>query len=106
MVFSFNFGSLDQDQNKEESLGDERSSDISWRKAEEIFLDDSHLGALGLNFGQWVWAHLMPSFAAKLPSYEQFELDEGTSINFVNSSIVCALLKTAGFVDGILLKYK
>lgn len=80
MVFSFNFGSLDQDQNKEESLGDERSSDISWRKAEEIFLDDSHLGAL-----------------AKLPSYEQFELDEGTSINFVNSSIVCALLKTAGY---------
>jgi len=82
MVFSFNFGSdsSDQDQKKEGSLGDERPSDISWRNAEEIFLDDSHLCAL-----------------AKLPSYEQFELEGGTSINFVNSSIVCTLLKDAGY---------
>jgi len=81
MVFSFNFGSAssDQEKKKEKSLGDERS-DISWRKAEEIFLDDSHLCAL-----------------AKLPSYEQFELDRGTSINFVNSSIVCTLLKDSGY---------
>jgi len=81
MVFSFNFGSAssDQEKKKEKSLGDERS-DISWRKAEEIFLDDSHLCAL-----------------AKLPSYEQFDLDRGTSINFVNSSIVCTLLKDSGY---------
>jgi len=56
MVFSFNFGSdsSDQDQKKEGSLGDERPSDISWKKAEEIFLDDSHLCALGLIFSQWL----------------------------------------------------
>ena len=109
MVFSFNFGSdsSDQDQKKEGSLGDERPSDISWKKAEEIFLDDSHLCALGLNFSQWLWTPLMLSLSAKLPSYEQFELDGGTSINFVNSSIVCTLLKDAGFVQRILhIKYK
>ena len=44
----------------------------------------------------------MLSFSAELPSYEQFELGGGTSINFVNSSIVCALLKDAGFVHSIL----
>ena len=63
MVFSFNFGSdsSDQDQKKEGSLGDERPSDISWRNAEEIFLDDSHLCALGLNLHQWMWTPLMLS---------------------------------------------
>jgi len=83
MVFSFNFGSTTPDeeqQKKQEFLGDERPSDISWKKAEEIFLDNSHLCAL-----------------AKLPSYEQFELGGGASINFVNSSIVCTLLKDAGY---------
>ena len=44
----------------------------------------------------------MLSLSAKLPSYEQFELDGGTPINFVNSSIVCTLLKDAGFVLSIL----
>ena len=51
MVFSFNFGSTTPDeeqQKKQEFLGDERPSDISWKKAEEIFLDNSHLCALGL----------------------------------------------------------
>ena len=49
MVFSFNFGAAapNEEQKKEESLGDEKPSDISWRKAEEIFLDDTHLCALG-----------------------------------------------------------
>jgi len=82
MLFSFNFGSdrADEGQKKTDSLGGEGPSDISWKMAEEIFLEDSHLCAL-----------------AKLPSYEQFELDENTSINFVNSSIVCTLLKDAGY---------
>jgi len=82
MVFSFNFGSAaaGEGQKKEDSVEGERPSDISWKKAEEIFLEDSHLCAL-----------------AKLPSYEQFELDENTSINFVNSSIVSTLLKDAGY---------
>ena len=49
MVFSFNFGAAapNEEQKKEESLGDEKPSEISWRKAEEIFLDDTHLCALG-----------------------------------------------------------
>ena len=50
MVFSFNFGSdrADEGQKKTDSLGGEGPSDISWKMAEEIFLEDSHLCALGM----------------------------------------------------------
>ena len=50
MVFSFNFGSAaaGEGQKKEDSVEGERPSDISWKKAEEIFLEDSHLCALGV----------------------------------------------------------
>ena len=90
MVFSFNFGSstpCDGEKKEEPQGGESTSLKISWRKAQEIYLEDSHLCAL-----------------AKLPSYEQFYLDEGSSkvdagmsINFVNTSIVCTLLKDAGY---------
>ena len=60
MVFAFNFGAnvADNIQEEEEIHGAQKTSGITWRKAEEIFLEDSHLCAL-----------------AKLPSYEQFDLD-------------------------------
>ena len=50
MLFSFNFGSdrADEGQKKTDSLGGEGPSDISWKMAEEIFLEDSHLCALGM----------------------------------------------------------
>ena len=50
MVFSFDFGSdrADEEHKKIDSLGGERPSDISWKTAEEIFLEDSHLCALGM----------------------------------------------------------
>ena len=50
MVFSFNFGSdrADEEHKEEDSLRSERPSDISWKIAEEIFLEDSHLCALGM----------------------------------------------------------
>ena len=82
MVFAFNFGAnvADNIQKEEEIHGAQKTSQITWRKAEEIFLEDSHLCAL-----------------AKLPSYEQFGLDGETSINFVNSAVVCTLLKETGY---------
>jgi hypothetical protein len=98
MVFSFNFAGSEVEggeRGKKRAL--EVEEGVAWCGAGELRLQPDHLAALGLQLDA---CRMPPPIAVALPedltSIEHFDLDDETSINFVNSASVGSRLLAKG----------